>query len=120
MDDKPVLDEGALDRLRDWGGEKLVTQMIRLYIENSHTRLSQIDAGLEPGGELRDAELAAHSLKSSAANVGAARVRAISAEIEDAAEREETDSVRELRDRLAKAISEAEDRIRSYMPGSGN
>jgi len=115
MDDKPVLDEGALDRLREWGGDKLVTQMVKLYIENTHARLEQIDSGLAEGGELRDAEMAAHSLKSSAANVGASRVSAIAADAEEAAERKETARVRELRDQLATAIAEAEELITAHV-----
>ncbi len=115
MNDKPVLDQASLDRLREWGGDKLVSQMVKLYIENTHARLAQIDEGLADGGELRDAEMAAHSLKSSAANVGAARVSKLAADAEDAAERQEDARVRELRDELAAAISEAEELIHTYI-----
>lgn len=115
MNDTPVLDEGALSRLGEWGGRKLVTQMVKLYLENARARLGQMDEGLAEGGALKDAEMAAHSLKSSAANVGAARVSAISAEAEEAAERDDPERVRELRDELAAAISEAEGRITAYI-----
>jgi two-component system sensor histidine kinase/response regulator len=116
MEDRPTLEAAALERLREWGGDKLVQQMVKLYIENAHVRLEQIDAGLGGGGSLRDAEMAAHSLKSSAANVGARRVSAISAEMEDAAEREAVDELRTMRDALAAAISEAETAIRAHVP----
>ena len=116
MDEKPTLEAAALDRLREWGGDKLVTQMVKLYIENAHVRLGQIDEGIAEGGSLRDAEMAAHSLKSSAANVGARRVSGISADMEEAAEREAIEELRGMRDALASAIAEAERAIREYVP----
>lgn len=118
MEDTPVLDEAALNRLQEWGGTKLVTQMVKLYIENTHARLAQIDEGLADGGDLKTAEIAAHSLKSSAANVGAMRVSSLAASAEDAAERREVDRVRELRDLLASAIADAEERVSAYSPES--
>lgn len=115
MDDTPVIDASALARLSEWGGQKLVTQMVKLYIENTHARLAQIDAGLAEGGVLREAEMAAHSLKSSAANVGARRVSEISAQTEDAAERGDTERVRELREHLGAAVAEAEELITAHL-----
>lgn len=116
MEEKPTLEAASLDRLREWGGDKLVTQMVKLYIENAHARLEQIDAGIAEGGELREAEMAAHSLKSSAANVGARSVSAISAEMENAAERGAIEEIRGMRDALAAAIADAEAAIRAYVP----
>ncbi|MDT8368049.1 MAG: Hpt domain-containing protein [Longimicrobiales bacterium] len=118
MHDKPVVDAAALDRLREWGGDNLVDQMVRLYIENARSRLEQIDAGLSGEGEMRVAEMAAHSLKSSAANVGAMRVSAQSALIEDAAASGDIDAVRTLRDLLAREIADAEREIRTLVPES--
>lgn len=80
MTESNALDPDALDRLREWGGEKLVGQMIRLFLENSGARMDQIRAGT--AGDLSEAEKGAHSLKSSAANVGAMGVRTVAADIE--------------------------------------
>ncbi len=107
MNDNPVVDRAALERLREWGGDKLVSQMIRLYMENAEARLQQIDSGLSDGGDFVEAERGAHSLKSSAANVGARQVNQISQQMEDAAERGDVDTVRDLRPKLADAVSRA-------------
>ena len=77
----PVLDPAAVVRLQRLGGDKLLRQMIRLYLENSHERLAQIETGLADGGDLDQARRGAHSLKSSAANVGAVRVSEAAAEL---------------------------------------
>ena len=68
--DAVVIDPQAHARLEEWGGAGLVTQMIRLFLENAPTRLDQVRKGLSEGG-LAEAERGVHSLKSSAANVGA-------------------------------------------------
>lgn len=120
MDDAPVLDEGALERLEEWGGPKLVVQMIRLYVENARTRLAQLDRSLSDGGDPGDAEMAAHSLKSSAANVGFLRVSALAARIEAAAESGRIDDVRDLRGALGDAVDEAERVASGRLPrGTG-
>ncbi len=82
MTDSGVIDPEALDRLKEWGGERLLGQMLRLFLENSAERMNQIRAGVDQD-DLQEAGRGAHSLKSSAANVGAVRVRSLSAEIEE-------------------------------------
>lgn len=81
MSDSDTLDPAALGRLQEWGGEKLLGQMIRLFLENAPGRMAQIRSGLS-GGDIAEAEKGAHSLKSSAANVGAHHVRDLAADIE--------------------------------------
>lgn len=81
MSAQDVLDPNALSRLKEWGGDKLLGQMIRLFLENAPGRMEQIRGGLV-GGDPREAEKGAHSLKSSAANIGAMRVRDLAAEVE--------------------------------------
>lgn len=84
MSQPPVIDPQALDRLREWGGDKLVAQMIRLFISNAGQRVEQIRVGVREH-IVREAEMGAHSLKSSAANLGAERVRTLAATMELAA-----------------------------------
>jgi HPt (histidine-containing phosphotransfer) domain-containing protein len=115
MDDVPVLDEGALARLDDWGGAKLRRQMVRLYLENARTRLAQLDEGLAAGGVLETAELAAHSLKSSAANVGLMRVSTLAGRIETATEVGDVEAAREARADLEAAVREGERVIADHL-----
>lgn len=119
MDDKPIVDQAALERLQGLGGAKLLGQMIQLYLENAAERLRQIDEGLA-GGELSVAGGGAHSLKSSAANVGAARVNILAAEMEQAALRGDEEAVRRLRPALGTALSDAESRLRELTGGPGS
>lgn len=105
MTDPQVLDPKALDRLREWGGEKLLSEMVRLFLENAPQRMDQIRQGVGEGS-LADGERGAHSLKSSAANLGAERLRALAAEAEQAASDENKDGVITLLPELEDAFSQ--------------
>ena len=84
MTDSQIIDPQALERLREWGGDKLAGQMVRLFLKNSGTRMDQIRTGAG-SGDLEEAERGAHSLKSSAANIGAELLRTVATRIESAA-----------------------------------
>ena len=117
MDDKPIVDPEALDRLREWGGDKLLTQMVGLFLANSGSRMDQIRAGVN-GDDVAEAEKGSHSLKSSAANVGVGEVRTIAAEIEAAAVEGNIEAVRELLPGLEQAYSEARAALELIVEGS--
>lgn len=111
----PLVDPAAVDRLREWGGDKLVREMIRLYLENVEVRLGQIDEGLSDEGTLATAEQGSHSLKSSAANVGATRVNRLAAEMEGRASSGDADGTRALREPLGAALDEARTALESLV-----
>ena len=104
MTESEVIDPQALERLREWGGEKLAAQMVRLFLKNSGTRMDQIRAGVE-NGDTDEAERGAHSLKSSAANIGAERLRTLATRIESAALQENLEEMQELLPGLEAAYS---------------
>jgi len=106
MSDGDILDQSALARLREWGGDKLLAQMIRLFLENAPSRMEQIRSGLS-GGDIKESEKGAHSLKSSSANVGAHHVRAIAADMERVAGGGDAARVQELLPSLETAFGEA-------------
>lgn len=103
--DGVVIDPKAQARLLEWGGAKLVTQMIKLFLENAPTRIDQVRRGVNGGGTMKEAERGAHSLKSSAANVGAVTLSRISAEIEDLASREDVAAIQAAVPRLEAAYT---------------
>lgn len=76
-----MIDRDQLARLEEWGGQKLLRQMIRLFLENAPKRMEAVRGGLE-AGDLEAAERGAHSLKSSSANVGGMELRTAAAEME--------------------------------------
>lgn len=115
MSVEPILDPAAVVRLQRLGGDKLLRQMIRLYLENSEERLAQIDAGLGDGGELEETRRGAHSLKSSAANVGALRVSQTAAALESAAHAGDRQGCRSLENDLKVASRDAGERLRELL-----
>lgn len=117
MTDSQIIDPQALDRLREWGGDKLAGQMVRLFLKNSGTRMDQIRAGVD-GSDLEEAERGAHSLKSSAANIGAELLRTLATRMESAALEGNGDGAKSLLPDLETAYSEAMkelERIESEM-----
>jgi HPt (histidine-containing phosphotransfer) domain-containing protein len=69
----PLIDEAALDRLRGFGGDKLLHGMIELFVRNAPVRAADAREALDCGDSaaLRSA---LHALKSSAGQLGAVSV----------------------------------------------
>jgi len=118
MTDSGVIDPQALERLKEWGGDKLATQMVHLFLKNSGTRMDQIRGGIA-AGDPEETERGAHSLKSSAANIGAETLRTLATNVESAALDQNLEAMRELLPRIedayALAIRELES-IAEEMP----
>lgn len=73
----PATDNAALERLSRFGGGKLLSEMIALFLASAPERI----AAARDGVDRRDApaaELALHSLKSSSAQLGALRMQRLS------------------------------------------
>lgn len=74
MDQSPaVLDEASLDRLRSFGGEKLLRGMIDLFLANAPTKAADAREALDCGDSAA-LRAALHGLKSSAGQLGALSV----------------------------------------------
>lgn len=115
MSDRPVIDQAALVRLQGLGGDKLVVQMARLYLENARERLTQIGSAFAEGGSISEAESGAHSLKSSAANIGAVRVNELASTMEATAARGDREAVAGLRGALQQAVDDSETRLKELL-----
>jgi two-component system, sensor histidine kinase and response regulator len=76
-DASAATDPDALARLRRFGGDKLLREMIGLYLDAAPERVAAARAALVTG-DVMAAELALHSLKSSSAQLGAARLSRLS------------------------------------------
>lgn len=79
-----AFDTSAIARLERIGGAKLVRQMIGLYLDNGPARVQSILDGVAADDAAR-VELAAHTLKSSAGNVGAVHLQHTAQLVETAA-----------------------------------
>jgi len=113
-----TLDPAALNRLRTWGGEKLLQEILAIFIANSPARMDQIRSGLE-GDDPKEVERGAHSLKSTAANVGATRVQLLSTEFEDIAGSGRIDGLRERLPELEEAYARAIEALEAVAKGAG-
>lgn len=76
------IDNIAIERLNRLGGKKLVSEMIRLFLENIPGKITEAFEA-EKKGDLKTVERAAHSIKSSAGNLGAVRLEELALETEE-------------------------------------
>jgi HPt (histidine-containing phosphotransfer) domain-containing protein len=118
MTESDILDPRAAARLRDWGGDKLLSQMVRLFLENSPTRMDQIRSAVDADNP-RQAEMGAHSLKSSAANLGAEELRSLAGEMEKIAAACDVDGMRARLSHLDAAYARAVSALESVERGIG-
>ena len=75
--DQPATDFAALERLRRFGGGKLLREMIDLFLAAAPERIAAARLAME-SHDTQGAELALHSLKSSSAQLGAMRMQRLS------------------------------------------
>jgi HPt (histidine-containing phosphotransfer) domain-containing protein len=90
--DLPTLDHAVLAVLRaldEPDQESLTDEVVRLYLEGAPEQYDRIEAAAQ-AGDAAKVRAEAHSLKSSSANVGAARVAAVCQDLERLIEAEMT------------------------------
>ena len=104
--DPSIIDPAALQRLEDWGGTKLSHEIVRLFLDNGPSRVDQIRGAMDKD-DLEVPERGAHSLKSSAANVGAQILQQVAGDLEMAASGGDIQLVRELIPNLEQAFAQA-------------
>jgi len=117
--DPTIIDQAALERLEEWGGQKLSREIVHLFLENGPSRLDQIRKAVE-GEDLDAPERGAHSLKSSAANVGAQHVQRLAGEVELAASGSDLQGVRDLIPNLEQAYDAAARELEVIVKEEGN
>ena len=108
-----VLDHGALEQIRERdldAGSDVVGRIIAAYLEQSAEHVTLLGEALA-GGDAAAVAAAAHTLKSSSAMVGAARLASICADIEQKARVEsiegldaKLDPLREMYSRVCSAL----------------
>ena len=111
-----VIDMQAHARRQEWGGPKLLVEMLRLFLDNAPVRVQQVRQGLS-GGSLADAERGVHSLKSSAANVGAVTVSRIAAEMDDLASGGDAAGMTTLLPELEAAFGLVQEQLAATLAG---
>jgi HPt (histidine-containing phosphotransfer) domain-containing protein len=92
-EDGAPFNPAALDMLRRVGDGTLLVRMIDIFLKNTPERLDAARAGVE-AGDRRAVELASHSLKSSAGQLGGIALQRASAAVEKMSQTAEPDPVR--------------------------
>lgn len=95
-----AIDSGTLEKLREIGGEEMVSEVAELFIRDAGARLDALRKAVEDG-DAQAAKRLVHSLKGSSANIGAKGMAEICAKLESAAASEDLKSATELREELA-------------------
>lgn len=111
----PQHDSSALDRLRRFGGDKLLSEMISLFREHAVARLDAARAALA-AGEVAGVRASLHALKSSAAQLGATRLSLRCAAGEAMAEEGKIDTLVELVDAATHDLAEADAWLLAALP----
>lgn len=103
MSDAPLLEPTAIERMRRFGGDTLVDRMAELFRRSAPDRHHAIALAILEG-DLQAVRLTAHSLKSSAGNLGATRLQRLSESIEAAALLGDPEECKRLRLEIQQAI----------------
>lgn len=105
----PVIDPDAIEALRsvapDDGG-KFLTELIDIFLADTPSRLNELVSATDKG-DITTATRAAHSIKGSAGNFGAAILSQIALEVEHAAKAGQLDTVRARTTELERAAADA-------------
>lgn len=111
----PSTDQDSLARLERFGGGKLLTQMITLFLEAVPERLSVARNGVL-ANDPTAVEMSLHALKSSSAQLGAMQMQRLSARGEHIARGGTVDGVGVLVDQLDDEFV----RVRTWLENARN
>jgi HPt (histidine-containing phosphotransfer) domain-containing protein len=106
--------KGQLTHLEELGGPSFVREMIELFLETTPPRLQAASDGLV-AGDLGAVELAAHSTKSAAANLGADELQELAARIEQLAAARQAAALSPLVGQLPGAFARISARLRQFI-----
>lgn len=114
MIDRPeeVLDVATLERLNRIGGQDFLIEMIELFLVHAPQRLRAARNALV-AGDLQQLYRAAHSLKSTAGNLGARALEEAARRLEERASRGEAESGAELLAEVERAYELVRARLES-------
>jgi two-component system sensor histidine kinase/response regulator len=93
------LDEVVLAGLRELGDAELLSELSTMFLDDASSRLAALREAVEEG-DARAVERVAHTLKGAAGNMGAPRMAAICAELENVGASGDLERAAELLGRL--------------------
>jgi len=116
MPNRESFTDFAIQNIRRIGGEKLVLEIVRIFIRQAGQKWDELNRALD-ARDFSGVERAAHSLKSSAANVGALALSAICARVEEAANQSDQSTIIAKKAQLQKETDKAIEHFTEYLKG---
>ena len=116
MPDLQDVDNSILARMRDSSGDKFVVELIDLFLEHVPKKIAEAVVG-EKAGDLVAVERAAHSVKSSAGNIGAEALMGLSGQLEQLASEKKQKLLSPLIGQLEAAYSRLRHRLKLLKKG---
>lgn len=110
MAETVVIDSAALDRLLRIGGQAFLIEMINLFLEHAPARIRAATTALE-AGDHQALYRAAHSLKSTAGNLGARSLQRVSERVESRAAAQDMEAIPPLLDEMARRYEDVRERL---------
>ena len=107
-----AMDPAALDRLRNAGGDDLVTGLVNMYLQGVGEKMQAIQEALN-SEDLEEIERRSHMLVSSAGHLGGVLVSNLSKQIELAARDKNMEKVQLLIPELVSAEKDFSDYLRN-------
>jgi HPt (histidine-containing phosphotransfer) domain-containing protein len=107
-DNEPVVDRAVIAGLKELGGPSepgLFLELVELFVQDALVHVRALEAALK-SGDAQSLERAAHTLKSSSANVGGARLSKLCAAIESCTRSHRLTEAAELVPQVARQYSE--------------
>jgi HPt (histidine-containing phosphotransfer) domain-containing protein len=108
----------VIESLKELGGEDdpgLVVELIGLFLDDAPKRMSDIQSSLARG-DIASLERAAHTLKSSSANIGAARLSAHCKSMEELARHQKVEGLPSIVRASVQSWTELESVLRDFRP----
>ena len=105
-----VVETAALERLLRIGGQEFVLEMIDLFLEHAPERIRAATRAAE-AGDAQGLYRAAHSLKSTAANLGARGLQGIAEQVEGRAAAKDLGAIPRLLDEMAARYEDVRQRL---------
>ncbi len=117
MSNLPLIDPEAINNLRSLGSDdddSFLREIVTLFLEDTPKRFEELQASHAAGDTIKYAR-AAHSVKGSASNLGAMRVRAVAEKLEYAAKQSGLAGLESLQADLEREFAEAQVELRKLL-----
>ncbi len=118
MPDTPVIDMQAVENLRALNpgdNDEFLRELVGIYLEDTPVRIAELETGLA-AGDAEKVVRAAHSIKGSSANLGAAALRRVAEHLEHNARKNGLTNLGEEIDRVKAEFARIQQEFARLLP----